>query len=245
MEEKNRIIAVLDVDSADIAREIVAELRDDVGAFKIGMQLFTAAGPIFVRELADSGIRVFLDLKYHDIPNTVACASVEAARLGVWMFNMHALGGREMMSTAVKAVDDVCEREGVRRPLMIGVTILTSADQGSLNEVGISHDVADEVLRLAQLTAECGLDGIVASPHEVKMIREVLGPDFVVVTPGIRPETEPGRDFATSDDQKRVTSPSSAVAAGSDFLVIGRPILSAPDRRDAVRRIVEEIQVIQ
>ncbi len=245
MEARKRIIAVLDVDSAEIAREIVTELRDEVGAFKIGLQLFTAAGPTFVRELTQSGVRVFLDLKYHDIPNTVACASVEAARLGVWMFNMHALGGREMMSNAVKAVDDVCAREGLNRPLLIGVTILTSSDQGTLNEVGIGRDVADEVLKLAQLTAECGLDGIVASPREVEMIRGAMGTDFVVVTPGIRPAGKTRQVVATSDDQKRVTNPSSAVAAGSDYLVIGRPILQAADRRDAVRQIVEEIQVNQ
>ncbi len=245
MEPKNRIIAVLDVDSADVAREIVAELRGEVGAFKIGLQLFTAAGPSFVRELTESGVRVFLDLKYHDIPNTVAGASVEAVRLGVWMFNMHALGGPEMMSAAVKAVDEVCGREGLARPLIIGVTVLTSSDQDTLRDVGIAGEVADEVLKLAQLTAKCGLDGIVASPQEVELIRGAIGSEFVVVTPGIRPESTAAQNFATSDDQKRVTSPSSAVAAGSDYLVIGRPILSAPDRRRAVRKIVEEIQEIQ
>lgn len=245
MEPKNRIIAVLDVDTADVAREIVAELRDEVGAFKIGLQLFTAAGPSFVRELTRSGVRVFLDLKFHDIPNTVACASVEATRLGVWMFNMHALGGREMMTAAVRAVDGVCAREGLARPLMIGVTVLTSSDRETLQEIGVGHEVADEVLKLAQLTAKCGLDGVVASPQEVDMIRGGIGSEFIVVTPGIRPETAAAQNFATSDDQKRVTSPSSAVAAGSDYLVIGRPILAAPDRRSAVRRIVEEIQDIQ
>jgi orotidine-5'-phosphate decarboxylase len=233
---QNKIIVALDVDTAAEARSIIAELKEDVGAFKIGLQLFTAAGPSFVREMADSGANIFLDLKFHDIPNTVAKAAVEAARLGVWMFNVHALGGSEMMRRTVEAVADLCERESRPKPKIIAVTVLTSADKNALEEVGIDADPEKEVVKLARLTAQCGLDGVVASPREIASIRKAL-PDrnFLIVTPGIRP------DFATIDDQRRVMTPKEAVAVGSDFLVIGRPITQAPDRRSALRSLIAEI----
>ena len=233
---KDRIIVALDVETADTAREIVDEIGNEIGALKIGLQLFTAAGLAFVRELTDSGRKVFLDLKFHDIPNTVAGASVEAARLDVWMFNMHAGGGREMMSMAAEAVQEFCDREGREKPLMIGVTLLTSSNAETLKDLGIGVTVEEYVVRLARDTAASGLDGVVASPVEAAAIRDSIGAaDFVIVTPGIRPNNE------TRDDQKRVTTPAEALAAGSDYLVIGRPITSVPDKQAAVRKIIEDI----
>jgi len=232
---RERMIVALDVPSADEARAIVAELVDAVGAFKIGMQLFTAAGPDLVRELTGSGIRVFLDLKYHDIPNTVAAAGLEATKMGVWMFNVHASGGREMMRRTYDVVGEYCELIRAKRPLIIGVTVLTSSDDQTLVETGVPATVNDHVSRLASLAFQAGLDGVVASPKEVAVVRRAVSkPRFLTVTPGIR-----GRD-ATSDDQRRVTTIGEALAGGSDYVVIGRPILSAPDRRAAVEKLVQE-----
>lgn len=235
MESEKRVIVALDVETADEAREIVAQLGARAAAFKIGLQLFTAAGPEFVRELA-ADHRIFLDLKFHDIPNTVAKAGIEAARLGVWMFNIHASGGAEMMVETVRQVQAACEGEDLRRPLIIGVTVLTSSDANTLRETGIERSAEDQVLHLARLAAECGLDGVVSSPREVSAIKNsVARPSFLLVTPGVRP------GFATNDDQKRVMTPRQAVSEGSDYLVIGRPILQADDRIEALERICEEI----
>lgn len=231
-----RVIVALDVATADEARRIVAELGSDAGAFKIGMQLFTSVGPDLVREIA-ADHRVFLDLKFHDIPNTVAMAGVEAARLGVWMFNVHAAGGSEMIRRTVTEVDSVSAKENIARPLVIGVTVLTSSDANTLAETGIERSASEQVLKLAVLAAECGLDGVVASPLEVSQIRSsVLDPGFLIVTPGVRPES------ATSDDQKRVTTPRQAASEGSDYLVIGRPILAAANRLAALQSINQEIE---
>jgi orotidine-5'-phosphate decarboxylase len=237
LKAKDRIIVALDVATAGEAREIVSELGDSVGAYKIGSQLFTAAGPSLVQELVAAGHRIFLDLKYHDIPNTVAHAAVEAARLGVWMFNVHALGGREMMTRTLDAVRAECERASLRRPLVIAVTVLTSSDDNTLEEVGIHSAIEDEVVRLATLASECGLDGVVASPRELNAIKRAISrPDFSIVTPGIRPF------FATLNDQKRVTTIAEAFANGSTYVVIGRPIVGASDRIAAVRMLVEEAE---
>lgn len=231
--DRSKIIVALDVETADEARGIISELSGEVGAFKIGLQLFTSAGASFVREVVDSGTRVFLDVKFHDIPNTVAKAAIEVAKLGVWMFNIHALGGREMMSTTAAAVTEFCDKEQIQRPLIIGVTVLTSSNQDTLNEIGIPGEIDSQVLNLAKLTAECGLDGVVASPREARMVREnVDDPGFLIVTPGIRPA------FATNDDQKRVMSPGEAVSAGADHLVVGRPITQAANRLEALRMIL-------
>jgi orotidine-5'-phosphate decarboxylase len=233
---RERIIVALDVDSIDAAREISSELQGRVGAFKIGLQLFTAAGPDLVREFAEAGVKIFLDLKFHDIPNTVAQASVEAVRLGVWMFNVHTFGGGEMLKQAVSAVNVTCECEKLRRPLIIGVTVLTSSNDGAINEIGLSGDVESQVVRLARLAANCGLDGVVSSPREVAAVRNAV-PDscFLTVTPGIRPSS------ATDDDQKRVTTFGRAIAAGSNYVVIGRPIVQAKDRVAALEQIVAEV----
>ena len=233
---KDRIITALDVPTADKARAVIEELKPEVGAFKVGLQLFTAAGASFVREIVSRDVKVFLDVKFHDIPNTVAKAAIEVARLGVWMFNIHALGGGEMMRRTVGEVRDFCARENLRQPKIIGVTILTSANEETLDEAGIDKKVDRQVLRLAELTAKCELDGVVASPREVEIIRQTIEKqDFLIVTPGIRP------NFATNDDQRRVMTPKRAVLSGADYLVIGRPILQAADKVGAVRQILEEI----
>lgn len=232
---RDRIIVALDVETAAEAREISNELSGHVGAFKIGIQLFTAAGPSIVREFTGGGKKVFLDLKFHDIPNTVAKASVEAAKLGVWMFNIHASGGGEMMRRAVSELDAACDLGGIKRPMIIGVTVLTSSDTGTLSEVGVHGDIESQVVRLARLAATSGLDGVVASPHEVEAVRKAVPrKDFVTVTPGIR------SIFATDDDQKRVTTLREACALGSDYVVIGRPITQAKDRLEAVDRLIRE-----
>jgi orotidine-5'-phosphate decarboxylase len=237
LQAKDRIITALDVATADEARALVDELMGEVRAFKIGAQLFTAAGPAFVKELVDAGARIFLDLKFHDIPNTVACAAVEAARLGVWMLNVHTLGGSRMMSEAVAKVRAACDNEGLLRPLIIGVTILTSSTETELSEIGIKNNLTSEVTRLAELAADCGLDGVVASARESNLIRKaVQRPDFLIVTPGIRPKT------GTNDDQKRVTTVKQAIEAGSDFIVIGRPLLQAADKIQFIRHTIAEIE---
>jgi len=234
---KDKIIVALDVENASNAREIAHELDGRVGAFKIGLQLFTSEGPRFVREMVESGAKIFLDLKFHDIPNTVAKAAVEASKLAVWMFNVHASGGGEMMRRTVAEVSDACEKEGRERPLIIAVTVLTSSDRETLSETGAGADVESQVGLLAKLAAKCGLDGVVASSKEVGTVRrEVLNPFFLTVTPGIRP------NLATLDDQKRVTTLGQALANGSDYVVIGRPITQAKDRVAAVEEILREDQ---
>lgn len=233
---REKLIVALDVSTEAGARAAIAELSGRVGAFKVGLQLFTAAGPAFVRNICAEGHRIFLDLKFHDIPNTVANAGVEAARLGVWMFNVHGLGGREMMRRVAVEVENACASENLMRPKIIAVTALTSSDANSLRETGIEQGVETHVERLAALAADCGLDGVVASPQESRIVRSrVEKDDFLIVTPGIRPSE------ATNDDQRRISKPAEALKAGSDFLVIGRPIMNALDRTAAVETIVAEI----
>lgn len=234
---KDKIIVALDVSTATDAISIVNELKGAVGAFKIGLQLFTSAGPDFVRKLVTWDARIFLDLKFHDIPNTVAKASIEAAKLGVWMFNVHAFGGSEMMRRTVEEVAEACDRESIDKPLIIAVTVLTSSNNDTLKEIGVVNETEEQVLKLAELTAKCGLDGVVASPNEVEPIRaRIASKEFRIVTPGIRPSS------ATNDDQKRVMTPGSAVVKGADHLVIGRPITAARDRLAAVAEIIREIE---
>lgn len=232
-----KLIVALDVDRAARAREIVSALRGVVGMFKIGLQLYAAAGPDVVREIVRSGERVFLDLKFHDIPNTVAAAGVEATRLGVSIFNVHASGGSKMMRRTVEAVDRCANDEGLPRPNVIAVTVLTSSDQETLTEIGFSSGPADLVRRLALIAEAAGMDGVVASPHEVRLIREaVKKPHFIVVTPGVRPSgSAPG-------DQSRIMSPSEAISAGADYLVVGRPILEATDPVRAAQQIIREME---
>jgi orotidine-5'-phosphate decarboxylase len=236
---KDKLIIALDVPTADEARELVAQLRGVAGMFKIGSQLFTAAGPSLAREIAAQGERVFLDLKFHDIPNTVAAAGVEAARLGVAMFNVHAAGGGEMMRRVSKAVKETAEREGLAKPVVLGVTVLTSSDAATLAEIGLSVEPKTQVERLARLANESGLDGVVASPQEITLARETTREDFVIVTPGVRPYG------AARDDQKRVMTPAEAVRAGANYIVIGRPVIKASDPLAAAQAIIEEVRQAQ
>ncbi len=231
----NRILVALDVDSRARALELADQLRGAVAGYKIGKQLFTAEGPDIVRALAGRGDRVFLDLKFHDIPNTVAGAVSSAVSTGAWMVNVHASGGSAMMRAAAEAATKASVRTGAVRPLVIGVTVLTSMDEAALAEVGTSRPVMEQVVHLARLAQAAGLDGVVASPLEIAAIREACGPDFVIVTPGIRPAGQAGKD-----DQARTLTPAEAVAAGATYLVIGRPITAAPDPRAAAEAIAAE-----
>ena len=233
---RERLIAALDVDSLDQAQELVRLLAGDVGMFKIGKQLFTHAGPQAVRLIQELGGEIFLDLKFHDIPNTVAKAAIEATRMGVKMFNVHASGSLEMMRLTVKEVERVCRQEKRRKPIMLAVTVLTSLNQDDLKRVGVDGKVADQVVRLALLTKEAGMDGVVASPQEVGDIRGACGRHFAIVTPGIRPAD------SKRNDQQRVMTPGDAVRAGVDYIVVGRPILEAEDRVAAARGIVAEME---
>lgn len=233
---RNPLVVALDLGSPDQALFLVERLRGVAGMFKVGKQLFTAAGPEIVRRIIAAGERVFLDLKFHDIPNTVAMAGVEAARLGVSVFNVHAMGGSKMMRAVNDAVTETAQREGIARPLILGVTVLTSHSQDSLKEVGIDRKLEEEVINLARLCAASGLDGVVASPLEIHPIRSAVeDPSFVILTPGVRPAG------ASLDDQSRVMTPAEAIRAGANFLVIGRPITASNDPVAAARKIIDEI----
>lgn len=226
----SKIIVALDFPSAEEARSFYKQVDPSRCRMKVGKELFTRSGPDFVRELVDSGFDVFLDLKFHDIPNTVAQACRAAAELGVWMLNVHALGGRSMMEAAREAIDSSSSS-----PLLIAVTILTSMKEEDLQEIGIQSTVAEQVQRLASLVHDCKLDGVVCSSHEVGLLRQSIGTDFTLVTPGIRPS---GSD---TGDQKRIMTPKEAVGLGSSYLVIGRPITQAKDPMKVLSQIEAEL----
>src|SRR4051812_41402968 len=230
----DQLIVALDVDTVSEARALADRLRGVAGGFKIGSRLFTSEGPALVEELAARGDRIFLDLKFHDIPNTVAGAVAAATRLGVWMVNVHASGGAAMMRAAHAAAVDEAARRSLPVPLVIAVTMLTSLDQGTVKEIGFSESVDAQVRRLAALTQSAGLDGVVASPQEIAAIRRQCGPHFTIVTPGIR-----GAGDARGD-QSRTLSAVEALAAGASYLVVGRPIIAAADPRAAAERIASE-----
>jgi orotidine-5'-phosphate decarboxylase len=234
---RDRILVALDVETREEALRLADALRGSVGGFKIGSRLFTAEGPSMVRTLTERGDRVFLDLKFHDIPNTVATAVQAATGLGVWMLNVHASGGTAMMQAARGAADETAAKLGVAAPLVIAVTVLTSMNQTGLRETGVVIDLMDHVLRLAELARDAGLDGVVASPRETAAIRARCGAGFAIVTPGIRG----GAAGTSKDDQERTMSPADAVAAGSTYLVVGRPIIAAPDPKAAARAIFESV----
>jgi len=237
MRPKDRICVALDVEDKVAARRFVDLLKADVGMFKIGLQLFTKEGPGFVEELTGSGAKVFLDLKLHDIPNTVLSAAKNFVRMGIFMFNIHAFGGKDMMIATAEAVTEEALRLGVAKPVMLAVTVLTSLDDSILkDELGVTRPMMDEVEWLARLSKEAGADGVVASPKETKIIKTACGKDFIVLTPGIRPAG------TSMGDQKRVTTPREALDAGSDYIVIGRPIIEAKDPLKAVKKIVAEME---
>jgi orotidine-5'-phosphate decarboxylase len=232
----NPIIFALDVGSWTEAQRFVAELRDWVWGFKIGKELFTWMGPKVVDMVRERGGKVFLDLKYHDIPVTVGKASAMATRLGVSIFNLHTLGGLEMMRAAVEASREVAHKEGLPSPTILGVTVLTSLRAGDLQAVGITKPLEEEVVQLASLAQRAGLDGVVASPLEIKLLREACGEDMIIVTPGVRPHEGPHHD------QARVMTPHEAVETGADYVVIGRPIRDAADPLKATQEILREIR---
>lgn len=237
MKSKDRIILALDVPDYDEAIRVAHQFEDHIEIFKVGSELFTAVGPEIIKKINSMGKKVFLDLKFHDIPNTVAKSAAAVARLGVFMFNVHTLGGLEMMRKAAEIIRKISLDENIERPKLIGVTILTSIDQASLHdELGIAMRMSVQVKHLAGLAQRAGLDGVVASPVDAENIRAHFGKDFLIVTPGIRPS------WASADDQKRMLTPKEALRRGADYLVIGRAILSQPDPVSALKRIEEEIK---
>ncbi|MFA5074019.1 MAG: orotidine-5'-phosphate decarboxylase [Nitrospirota bacterium] len=234
---KDRLIIALDIDSDREALAIVDQLKDLVGMFKVGHQLFTAYGPAIVRNIIQRGGRVFLDLKYHDIPHTVARASAEAVKLGVSILNVHALGGFDMMKAASESVSETAEKQGIPSPLILAVTVLTSMDERSMKkELKIARSLPRQVAHLARLAQRAGLHGVVASPQEIRMLRRNIRGTFVILTPGVRPAG------AALDDQKRIMTPAEALKTGADYLVIGRPVLKAVNREQAVKNILEEME---
>jgi len=232
---RNPIIAALDVPTAEAAMKLVQQLAPVVGAFKVGKELFVSGGPEVVRKIRSSGASVFLDLKFHDIPNTVARAVAAAAQLDVQMLTIHSTGGSEMMRAAEQTAQETAKRLGRTPPLVLGVTILTSLDSNELAEIGMNANVGHQVERLASLAIRAGLRGLVCSPLEIAGLRQIIPADIQLITPGIRPADE------KKDDQKRTLSPTEALAAGADWLVIGRPICAAENPRAAAEKILASL----
>ena len=232
----DKIIVALDVSTLHEARELIDHLGDRPVAFKVGSQLFTSVGPDIIREIKGKGKKLFLDLKFHDIPNTVARASEAATELGVDMFNVHIAGGLEMMRAAAEATKSKASELGVEKPVVLGVTILTSIDGSTFRrDFNSGNSLRGQIVYMAKLAQRAGLDGVVASPQEIRLIRTACGDDFVVVTPGVRPE------WASRDDQKRTMTPAQALAAGATYVVIGRPIRQSPEPANALERILQEL----
>jgi orotidine-5'-phosphate decarboxylase len=229
----DKLLVALDVDTRQRALELTSALDGVAGGFKIGTRLFTLEGPSLVRDLVARGARVFLDLKFHDIPNTVA----QAVETGAWMINVHASGGVPMMQGAVQAGRETAQRLGQPPPLLIAVTVLTSMNEGVLRDIGVNRPMLDQVVALAKMTQDAGMDGVVASPQETAAIRRACGDTFLIVTPGIRGASAQ----AKPDDQTRTTGPAEAVRAGASYIVVGRPIIAAADPRGAAAAIAEEL----
>ncbi len=232
MDPRERILVALDTTDVDRAKALALTLKGHVGGIKIGKEFFTAHGPQGVREVAGDGQPLFLDLKFHDIPNTVAGAIRSALRLKPLILNVHAAGGVAMMKAAAEAAAEA----GTERPLLIAVTVLTSLGDDDMADIGVGSSAAEQVARLAKLAQVSGLDGVVCSPREIELVRQACGADFKTVVPGIRPE------WAAAGDQKRIMTPRQAVDAGADYLVIGRPITGADDPVGAAERIGEELK---
>lgn len=233
---KEKIILALDVSDSGYALDVVDRFRETIETFKVGLELFSSAGPSIIRAIQDRGKKVFLDLKFHDIPNTVAKAALSATRLGVHMFNVHTAAGVEAMKRCRDDVAEVCLKEDIPRPMMLGVTVLTSIGPEMLkSEFGIQHSLRTHVKHLSKLALLAGFDGVIASGHEVAMIKKTCGKDFIAISPGIRPSWSP------PDDQKRTMTPQQAIREGADYLVIGRSILDQPDSSKALDLIMVEI----
>ena len=233
----DRLIVALDVNNENKALGLVRLLKNDVSFFKVGLELFTSCGSSIVKAIKAEGCEIFLDLKLHDIPNTVAKTSCVMAGLGVSLFNVHALGGFDMMEWAAKAAEAKSAELKVEKPKILAVTILTSMNEAGIRSVGIGGSVKDEVLKLASLAQDAGLEGVVASPEEAAAIRKNAGKDFIIVTPGVRPE------WAAKGDQKRVATPREAIQAGASHIVVGRPITDAKDPAQAARKVLKEIAI--
>lgn len=232
----DRLIVALDVSTMDAMKSIVSSLGDSISFYKVGMELFYAEGDQTVRYLQDQGKHVFLDLKLHDIPNTVAHGVSSLTRLGANLITIHGQGGPIMMKAAAQAARESAEQLGIERPKLLAITVLTSFDDEAWTSIGGQLPISNQVIRLAKLAKESGMDGVVCSALEAKMIREACGPNFLIVTPGIRPS------FAATNDQKRIATPASALADGASRLVIGRPITQATNPQEAVRLIIEEME---
>ena len=238
MQAKDRIILALDVDTEKQALSLVEQLSPTIGVFKVGMQLYNSCGPQIVEKINQTGGKVFVDLKFHDIPNTVAAAGKVLTRLGCYMFNIHAAGGPEMMNQLVKGVYEEAKLNNISPPLTLAVTVLTSISQSQLeNDMFIKDKSVEEtVVEWARMAQECGINGVVCSPQEITAIRNACGRDFKIVTPGIRPS------WSAANDQKRITTPKEAVTMGADYMVIGRPITVADNPQAAALRIFEELE---
>lgn len=237
MPHHNPIICALDTTDIAHARTLTAQVRPHVGAIKLGLEFFTSNGSVGVQLLMSEKMPVFLDLKFHDIPNTVASAIRATAGINTFMMTVHTSGGRDMLRAAIDASMEVAELTGSTRPLIIGVTVLTSMDQADLTMVGVESNLHDQVKRLADLAQSSGLDGVVCSPYEINMLRQSCGQDFTLVVPGIRPPEQQG-----TDDQKRVMTPKEALERGADYLVIGRPITSAENPANAAESIYKSLK---
>jgi orotidine-5'-phosphate decarboxylase len=233
-----KLLVALDVETGARARALATDLRDIVGGFKVGSRLFTLEGPSLIHAIVATGARVFLDLKFHDIPHTVATAVESAVQTGAWMINVHASGGVPMMRAAASAGREAAARAGMPAPLLIAVTVLTSMDEDTLRATGVDRPMMDQVVTLARMTQDAGLDGVVASPWEIQAIRAACGREFAIATPGIRRPDAGGE----RDDQHRTMGPAEAVRAGASYLVVGRPIIAAANPRAAAEEIVKEIE---
>ena len=234
---REKIIVALDVDTEQEALALTAALKDHVGAFKLGLQLYNNTGPGIVQKIAEAGGRVFLDLKFHDIPNTAARAAEAVVGLGAFMFNVHASGGKKMMADTAAAAKARAKKLGIAAPLLIGVTVLTSMSEQELQgELGVTRTLPDHVAGLAKLCQEAGLDGVVASAKEIPWIRKACGEEFLIVTPGIRPA------WAAGDDQSRIVTPKDALQQGANYIVVGRPLTKAENPAEAAKRLLAEIE---